>query len=371
MHVRHLYGVFGLSLGAFAPAVGHAQRITLRDAISRALATHPEIRIAASEVGAARGDVVTARVFAPNPAFALGFGPARNSDTTYRNVEWGFSQPIELGGKRGWRARSAQGWLDAAELRLTRRRTLVAWRVAQTYALALIADDRRRTAVEADSVGAALRAAAQERLELGAGTQLELNVAAAAAARDRRVRLDAERQHATALFQLRAAIGVAPTDSLTPTGESARVDLPAGSADSLVQLAFTRRPDYRATLAEGSAAEASLGFARSLRWPDPEIGLSRAREEDLSIRLFSIALPIPFWNRGQGERLTASSLVTRSRLATDSARRAVEHEVRDAYQALGYALASRDAFDRDVIETLSENLTLALGEPLESIDAIH
>lgn len=360
MPVRQLYGVLVLALGISAHTQAQAQRITLRDATSRALATHPEIRIAASEVAAARGEVVTARVLAPNPAFALELGPARNSDTTFRNLQWGFSQPIELGGKRRWRSRSAQARLDAAELRLTRKRALVAWRVAQTYALALVADDRRRTAVEADSVGAALRTAAQERLALGAGTQLELNVAAAAAARDRRVRLDAERQHATALFLLRAAIGALPTDSLVPTGELPRIDLPAGSADSLVQLAFTRRPDYRAMLAEGNAADASLGFARSLRWPDPEIGVSRAREEDLNIRLLSVAVPIPFWNRGHGERLTASALVTRSRLAADSARRAIEHEVRDAHQALTRTLASREAFDRDVIETLSENLALAL-----------
>ncbi len=63
MHVRQLYGVFGLALGAFAAAQGQAQPITLRAAIARALTTHPDIRLAVADVGAAKGEVTTARVW--------------------------------------------------------------------------------------------------------------------------------------------------------------------------------------------------------------------------------------------------------------------------------------------------------------------
>lgn len=229
----------------------------------------------------------------------------------------------------------------------------------RTFALALIARERARTAAEADSVGLALRLAAQDGLALGAGTQLEVNVATASHARDRRIRLEAERALTSALLEFREAVGAEATDSVAPSGTVMPILPVTLPADSLVSDALRRRPDLVAVRAEAGAADAAAGLARSFRWPDLDIGVSTGREEDLRVTQLSLSIPLPGWARNRGEVAAASANRDRARYTALLAARAVEFEVRDAYQALATSVASRDAFDSQVVERLAENLALA------------
>ena len=249
--------------------------------------------------------------------------------------------------------------LDAAESRRARRLALVAWNAQRAFYVALVARERLATAAEADTLGRALLAAAEDRLTLGSGTQLEVNVAAAAHARDRRTRLDAERALATALFDLRAAVAAGVRDSIVPSGDLPRLTMPVAALDSVVSAALRRRPDFAAVRGERGAAEANVRLARSFVWPDPSIGFFSGRAEDFRVKVFTIALPVPLWNRSQGANAVARAELDRARIAEDSARRVVELEVRDAHQALTSALASRDALETQAVARLAENLALA------------
>lgn len=348
-----------LALSGSPPAQGQASTITIEEAVRLALARHTAVRTAQADIAIARGELTSARALALNPSMVGSVGPAVGFDTTRTRFQFGFSQPLELGGKRSSRRRGAELRVEAAEARAARQRALIAWNARRTFYLALIARERAAAAAEADSVGAALRSAATERLNLGAGTQLELNVATATYARDRRLRLDAERQLASALFEFRTAIGAQVVDSVLPTGTVPRFADPLPPADSLLGIAMRQRPDLAAVRAERGSAEAAMRFARALIWPDPEVGVTTGREEDLRITQLTVSFPLPLWNRSRGDVQAATATVDRSRIIEDSARRAIELEVRDAHQAFVRAIASREAFDADVIDRLAENLLLA------------
>ena len=349
-----------LSTLPFASAAsGQARSITLNEAVTQALSRHVELRAANADVAVARGELVLARTITYNPEFIASVGPATSLDTNLTNREFGLSQTIELGGKRSRRSQVASLRLDAAESRRARRVALVAWNAQRAFYTALVARERLAAAAEADTLGRALLMAAQDRLTLGSGTQLEVNVAAAAHARDRRTRLDAERLLASALFELRAAVGAGVRDSIVPSGELPRLTMPVAPLDSVVSVALGRRPDFAAVRGDRGAAEANVRLARSLAWPDPQVGVSSGRTEDFQVTVFSIALPLPLWNRSQGDNVVARAALERARVAEDSARRVVELEVRDAYQALTSALASRDALETQAVALLTENLALA------------
>ena len=365
MFGRVLVGAPALVLLLSAALRAQAPSVSLREATTRALANHPDLRAAEADLAIANGELRTARTLAYNPALFASAGPATRGDTSVTNYQVGVSHAFELGGKRAARRDAAQLRVEAAEARRERIRANVAWRVQRSFYLALVARERLTVATEADSVAVALRTAAQDRLTLGEATQLELNVAAASAARDRRRRLDAERELASALIEFGAALGSPAGDTVVPAGAVPRFAAVPIRPDSFVAFALTRRSDLAALRAERGAASANLRFARALWWPDPEIGISTGREEDLRVTQFAISLPLPLWNRGQGQRAAASGAIDRTRVAEDSAERAVEREVLDAHQSLRSALASLDAFDRDVVERLSENLALAR----ESFDA--
>ena len=340
-------------------AGAQAPTITLREAITRALASHPDLRAAGADVAVSRGELLTARTNPFNPSLTWSVEPAVPAGGSVVNYQIGIAQTVELGGKRAARRGAAALRLQAAEERRTRQRTIVAWRVQHAFNLALIARQRALVAIEADSVGLALRAAAQDRLTLGQATQLEFNVAAAAAARDRRVRLKAESDLVSTLIAFRAALGVAPDDPVVPFDSVPRFNARPTSPDSLIALALRQRTDLAALRAERGAADADARFASRLWWPDPELGISTGREENLRRTLLGVSVPFPLWNRGQGQRAVAAAVADRARVAEDSSVRAIQREVADAHQALRSALASLDAFGTEIIERLSENLALA------------
>ncbi len=356
---RSTAGVVLLLTAWSSPA--HAQQpITLPDAHRVALERHPRIGAAEAEVARARGLLAAARTFAPNPTGSLTIGPASTADTTLTSYQVGLSQTIELGGKRRWRSRGAQERVRVAEALLTLERRTVGWEVERTFRLSQIARERVEAARDADSAGQRLLVAARERLALGAGTQLDLNVAAAAAARDRRSRLGTEQGYRAARAAFATALGAGGPDSLVPA-DAGFPTLPAVAVteDQLVALALAGRPDLQALAAGVEALEADVRLAGALGWPDPEIGVSAGKAEDFRVTLFSIALPLPLWSRNAGGRAAAVAERDRGRIALAAARQAAEREVRLAYQAYQSALEAERAFDRDAVARLGENLALA------------
>jgi len=360
MPVRHLLACVLLPFGVLPGSLdAQARPLSLEAALVEARAQSIQIRLAEANVAAARADLEAASVRSYNPEIGASVGPSSNSDTTLTSYQVGLSQTLELGGKRGNRQAAAEQRVTAALDRQTRSREEVLSRVRRAFGLALVAQVRMATAIEADSMAVLLNSAAAERLRLGAGNLLELNVAAAAAARARRARLETEQALSTALLELGAAIGLPASDAVTPTGELPRAQTIAPSEDSLVRLALTQRADLAALQAEVAAAEAEQRLAKSLAWPDPTIGVSGGQEEDFHVLQFSVGLPLPLWNRGQGARAQAAAGLERAQLVAAAARRQAEREVREAYRALARAVQAEAAFDQDVVGRLLENLALA------------
>jgi cobalt-zinc-cadmium efflux system outer membrane protein len=346
-----------LELFAAGDSRAQGRAISITEALTIAARSHPDILAAQSDLAISRGDVVSARAWL-NPELTVFSGPATNRDTSLTTGQFTLAQTVELGGKRGARVTAARRRADAADARLERQRSLVSLNVQRAFRLALIARTRVSVALDADSVGAALARAADERLQLGAGTQLEVNVAAAAAARDRRARLVAEQGLTRALFDLHAAIGLPPADSIVPSGVPPDPVLPTATEDALVQVAL-RRSDLIALEHEREAAERDLALARALTWPDPTVGVGGGRAEDFRVRLLTLTLPLPLWNRGSGARASATAALDQTSTRLLAAQRSAEREVRVAYRALERALESTRAFDVQVVERLRENLDLA------------
>jgi cobalt-zinc-cadmium efflux system outer membrane protein len=347
-----------LLVGVVHAAQAQAPEITLSEALRRAAEQHPDIRLAQAEVRIVQGQLRQARTLTYNPEVSASIGSTEGPDTSLTSYEIELSQRFEIGGKRGARTAAARWRVEAAEARLARTRELVAAQVVRAFTLAALSRARIATTREAEQVAAQLKAAATERLALGAGTQLELNVATAAIGRDRRSRLEAERTYASALFELAAAVGLPARETVIPAGEPPPTPEVEQSEEELVKLAVQRRTDLTAARAERAAAAADLRFARALFWPDPAIGVSADRDDLRTVR-FGVSLPLPLWNRGQGERAAARAAVEAADLTQASVQRQIEFEVRDAYQSYLRARQAESGFDRETVNRLAENITLA------------
>lgn len=333
-------------------------QISLTEALRRAAELNPDVRIAEVDAVAAQRHARAARLWAYNPEFDVGLGRLGSADTSRASYEFGIAQRFELGGKRGSRIATADRRLVAAQSRQIRRRNEVAAQVTRVFLLAQVARMRLETAREAELVAGQLKTAAEERLRLGAGTQLEVNVAAAAASRERRARLLSEQAYASAVIELAATIGLPGAERPEPAGDLTLPPAEDRPEAELVTLALDRRQDLRASIAEREASAADLRGARALRWPDPALLVATGREESRLLR-FRLSFSLPVLNRAQTERAEAAGFLDRAVIAEDAQRRRVEREVRDALQAYRLAREAYDAFDREVVERMSDNLRLA------------
>lgn len=348
-----------LVLAGQAPAAdAQTPGITLSDALRRASQLNPDNRLAAADTAAASAARNAARTWIYNPEFGVGVGRLREADSLRGTYDFGLAQRFEIGGKRGARIEAADRIAEATSARLIRRREEVTARVTRAFLLAQIGRMRVATTLEAEQVALNLRAAADERLAQGAGTRLEVNVAAAAVSRDRWRRLLAEQAYASAVLNLAAEIGLPATERPEPIGDFPLVPRELRPESTLVALAVEGRADLRAMSLEREAAAATHRFATRLWVPDPAVTAAAGQDENRFVT-FGLSVPIPLFNRGQPERAFAAAQLARAAIIEAAGRQQVQREVQDAFQAFTRAADALAGFDRDVVDRLTENLSLA------------
>jgi len=340
-----------------------AGRITLSEALRLATELHPDIRSADADRRAAEGRLLEARTYPFNPEISAEAGPVRNPDLSTSNASIGLRQTLELGGKRGKRSAAASARLDAEISRSSLARLGVVARVRRAYGLAILARHRLASAREAEAIASELKGAADERLRLGAGTLLELNVATAATGRATAERVAAVLALQGAQLDLGAAVGDPRRVELEPAED--RLPLFAAIPEdesAFVERALGARPDLAALGREVQAAEAEVRVADSAAVPDVTLGVTQGREglDDSRSTIFGVSLPLPLFNRNQGPRVVARAALDRSRAAESALRQAVAREARAAHRRYTLTRQAVEGFDRDVVEKLGENLTLAL-----------
>lgn len=332
--------------------------VTLEQVQSAAMANSPVVRVAEAEVEEARGRLVAARTYPYNPEIALE-GADRNGpggSSTDRGVT--LSQQVEIAGQRGKRVARSEADHAAAGRRLERRRQEVRAAVERAFALALGSRDLMDVAASDLALTRNLMEFQRRRLEAGATSQLELNLAQAAAGRaDRRLQ-GVKAEWMTARTRLAEAAGLDPAKPPLPVGS-----LPAATAeimalDPLVATALARRPDLDSLRLEAERARRQLKLERSLAVPDLRLEAFGSREEGDDIAGIGLGLAIPLFNRNQGGIVEASSTLHRTGAETRKAELAVRQEVTEARARLEASTAAVSALSELVVGTLEESLDL-------------
>jgi cobalt-zinc-cadmium efflux system outer membrane protein len=325
-----------------------AVRLTLDEALAGLRRQNPELLAGALQVRAAHGDVITAGLL-PNPTLSAGVGnfPLGRTnpsgigvgDTVVSQV--GLEEEVLLPGKRGARLTAARRREDAAaEERADLERRLTFELRARFVAL-LEASERLRLAHEnLDRYRETVRVS-EARAREGEISHADLDKIALEQRGFEREVADAETDRREAVAALLPLVGVDAAD-VEPVGALA-LPPPPEDVEHLVSEALARRPDLRAADRAAEAAEAALRLARAERWPNPTLGLQYTHSEflvsgDLANQVgTSVSVPLPVFNRNQGEieRAAAEELVARHEV--EKLRLAIPQEVRSAVTSLAIA----------------------------------
>jgi cobalt-zinc-cadmium efflux system outer membrane protein len=194
------------------------------------------------------------------------------------------------------------------------------------------------------------------RFDAGDVSGLEVNLAGVRYGQVRKETLDAERNLSQALLELRRLIGTEET--YFPEGKL-EVAMPAVSDAAILDAALENRPDLAARRYELERAEAEIALVRRQIIPNPIFGLSFNREgSGDKIFLGGVTLPLPVFNRRQGELESLEARRIQARAELLALEKEIQKEVRQALNQWETARQSAGLFQREVMAQIDENFRL-------------
>lgn len=312
-------------------------------------------------VGEARGDLTGASVLLiDNPEMVVEAGPrvpGTSDGETTADLAVGIEQRFETGGQRAHRIDRAQAEVEAERARAEDVQRVIDLAVARTFYRALAADLRLRLTEENERLARELHDVAGRRLDAGEGRPLEVNTARIRLAEAQRRTVAARTERQVATVRLAQLLGLAPSTQVVLQGDLPSDETPA-AADVLVARAMSARSDLGAAARDIDAARAAVDLADAEAWPDVGVGVFYGREEGDDIVTAGLRVPIPLFNRNQGERERARA--TRERLVAerDALTLSVEADVHIALLAYERARTALRIYDAEVLRAQDESLAL-------------
>ncbi|MGC6372528.1 TolC family protein [Pseudomonas sp. K2I15] len=322
-----------------------AQTLTLESALQTAFANNPDMAAAQWEIDIAQGGRQQAGLI-PNPVASWDAEDTRrNSRTTTLKL----TQTLELGGKRGARIDVASRAQEAAALTLEQRRNGLRADVIDGYYGALRAQERLDLAQRSLALAERGLVVANGRVTAGKSSPVE---ATRAQVQLSEIRLEFNRAQmglTDAYRRLAASTGAASTDFqavATQAQAAPTLPPPAQLLGRLEQTAELRLAELQ--IIQG---EAALGLEKAQRIPDLDVSIGS--QYDASVRervnVVGVSMPIPLFNRNQGNVLAASRRADQARDLRNAAELRLRTETRQALDLWQTANTEVRSFNQQIL----------------------
>ncbi|QAX84571.1 type I secretion protein TolC [Pseudomonas sp. DTU12.3] len=323
----------------------NAATLTLDQALQNAFAGNPELAAAQWEIGIAEGDREQAGLM-PNPEVSWEAEDTRRDSRTTTIM---LSQPIELGGKRGARIDVASRAQDAAAIELERKRNALRADVIQAFNSAQTAQQRLLLSRQSLQLAEHGLRVAQGRIEAGKSSPVEGTRAQVQLSEVRLELRRAERDQATAYQQLAQVMGA-------PLPASTRVQAPAQSMPAVppptrLLERLNESAELRLANLQIDQREASLGLEKSQRIPDltVSVGSQYSEAERERVNVVGLSMPIPLFNRNQGNVLAAARRTDQARDLRNATELRLRTEIQTSLEQWQTANGEVSAFNQTIL----------------------
>jgi len=286
-----------------------AGSLTLANAIGLALQANPEISVANREREAIEGTQVQAAV-RPNPSVSSTIEDTRNAT---RQTTLQLNQPIELGNKRAIRIEAAEIRYNAATADIDQIKAEVRASVISAFYDVLAAQERLELAKSTLELAQRASDAASKRVRAGKVSPVEETKAKVAEAGVRVELNQATSQLNTTRKKLAALWG-----NSTPKFERVigQIDLlPVVAAMDDLSTRLQNSPALKRARLEIDRREALAKVESSKRTPDLTVSVGGRRNEELGLNqaVLGLSIPIPIFDRNQGNLQEALSRTDKAR----------------------------------------------------------
>lgn len=331
-------GLLGLGLALISLKAGAQDSLTLERAVTLAYDRNPDFSAARSEIGIASGLSRQAGAI-PNPELGFEVEDTR-SDRQTRAIT--ITQPIELGGKRGARIGVAEANRSMVDADLDSRRQGLRADVIQAFFAALRAQEGIRLAESSLSLAERSAEVANAQVTAGKVSPLEATRADMQLAT---VQLDLRRTQQewdSARHMLARLLGTGAPDFGDLVGSFEHLpEVPSESSllDRVLESADMRRAHRQVAL-----SEAELGLERSQRYPDIRVSIGSQYDEieRERVNLVGLSVPLPLFDRNQGNVLAAARRADQARDLRNAAELRVRGEIQQALRDWRTARADVD-----------------------------
>ena len=332
-----------------------AEGLSLDQALDAAFAQNPDFAAIGREIGIAEGERRQAGLI-PNPELSWEVEDTR-SDTSTTTVT--LSQALELGGKRGARIEVAETGQAIARLELERQRNSLRADVIQAFHAALRAQTALELAQQSQALTERGLRVVEGRVRAGQSSpveatraQVQLAQAEAAVRRARTERTVANQALARLTGSAEARFDRLDASSLSPG--------PAPKAERLLAT-VEQTAEWRLAAAQIERGDASLGSEKAQRIPNLTVSLGSqySREERERVNVVGLSMPLPLFDRNQGNVLAAARRADQARDLRNAMELRLRSETRSALEQWGTAMGEVQAYDRTILPAAQQAVDTA------------
>ncbi|WP_288522515.1 TolC family protein [uncultured Pseudomonas sp.] len=332
-----------------------AQGLSLDQALDAAFSQNPDFAAIGREIGIAEGERRQAGLI-PNPELSWEVEDTRRATSTTTVT---LSQALELGGKRGARIEVAKAGQAIARLELERQRNSLRADVIQAFHAALRAQTALELAQQSQALTERGLRVVEGRVRAGQSSPVEATRAqvqlAQAEAAVRRART--ERGVANQVLARLTGSAEARFDRLDASNLSPG---PAPQAEPLLAK-VEQTAEWRLAAAQIERGDASLGSEKAQRIPNLTVSLGSqySREDRERVNVVGLSMPLPLFDRNQGNVLAAARRADRARDLRNAVELRVRSETRSALEQWGTAMGEVQAYDRTILPAAQQAVDTA------------
>ncbi|MEI8309784.1 MAG: TolC family protein [Verrucomicrobiota bacterium] len=317
------------------PAILTAETLDFDQAQSYALSHSPAIRAAYSEVGQARGRLLQAGLW-PNPEIDLSyradvFFGGDGQDKAMASLMQRFPWSGRLA--HAQKVSRVEVAIALADVRDAERKLIL--EVQRTFIQARAAAEKAASLKKLSASMDSLIALNEAGQQSGQTSAVAVNLAKVEREGLRQQMLSLEADEEAAVSTLKGTLGMAGTQQLTLKGSMPEIILRLKKTSSGTTL---YRPDLVRAALEADAAAAEIALARSEVWEDITAGVEYEHMRTLNgMDLMNdnflgarIIVPLPVWNRNQGNIAEKTAGRERAGSALEAAKIGIESEIATA-----------------------------------------
>jgi cobalt-zinc-cadmium efflux system outer membrane protein len=264
-------------------------------------------------------------------------------------------QIFELGGKRRWRTQVAKAEGELAGWDYESRRLDVFAETTQRFTDVITAQKRVELSRSAVDLATKTSNAVRERVKAGKEPPFQASKSEAELEMERMKARAAENALDVARKKLAAMWGAERAEFRVAAGSMDRLLDTTPSLDAL-RACLLRNPDLARWDAELQLRQATLSSERAARIPDMEVSVGyRQFEEDGTDALaFGVGLPLPLFDRNQGNIAAAEHDLSKARAERAAAETALATELAEAHADLTSAHSMTTTLRLKVVPAMEE-----------------